>query len=31
MKNFYGIYEALYNQKGLGDLYIEVMDDNSMY
>ena len=31
MKNFNGIYEALYKQKSLGDLHIEVMDDNSMY
>ena len=30
MKNFYGIYEAVYKEKKLGDLQTEVIDDNSM-
>lgn len=31
MKDFHDIYEALYKQKRLENLQIEVIDDNSMY
>ena len=31
MENLYDIYEALYKEKRLQELQIEVIDDNSMY